>query len=199
MSTTAMTTTVMARTTADLVTLAREGDCEAYAELVRRHEPQLWAVVRGFRLSHADGHDAVQMTWLRLVENIDRLREPDRLGGWLVTTCRRECLRLLTGRGREVSGDDDRLVEQADARVPSPEKQVIDTMMAAELWRQVACLPARAQALLRALARQDAPRYADISRQLGMPIGSIGPSRGRYLRQLRAQLQQNGLDHCSWR
>jgi DNA-directed RNA polymerase specialized sigma24 family protein len=135
---------------------------------------------------------------LRLVENIDRLRDPDRLGGWLATTCRRECLRLLAGKGREVRGADDQLAEQADAGVPSPEKQVIDAMMASVLWKQVACLPAGAQALLRALIRQDAHSYTEVSRQLGMPIGSIGPCRGRYLRQLRAQLKQNGLDQSHW-
>src|ERR1700759_274274 len=84
--------------TADLVLAARAGDGRAYELLVERHQRQVWAAVRGFRLGEADAHDAVQMTSLRLVENLNRLTAPSRLGAWLTTTARRECLRLIRRR-----------------------------------------------------------------------------------------------------
>lgn len=195
---TAVTTTVMVGTD-ELVASAREGDSDAFAQLVLKYERLVWAVVRSFRLSHADANDALQITWLRLIENIHQLRDPDRLGSWLATTCKRECLRLVASKDREVSGLDECLAEQVETLVSTPEQQAIDNTMATALWEQVAGLPIRAQTLLRALISHDAPSYAEISRQLGMPIGSIGPSRGRYLRQLRAHMEQNGLGQNHWR
>lgn len=185
--------------TAELVRSARHGDLDAYEQLVRRYERQVWSVARGFRLSAADTHDVVQATWLRLVENLDRLRDPDRLGGWLATTARREGLRILSRHGRELPHVDSDLAELVDTRAASLEEQTIDKVMAAAIREQVARLPARGQALLRALFHSDELTYADISRQLGLPIGSIGPSRGRYLSQLRTHMEQNGLDPTSWR
>jgi RNA polymerase sigma factor (sigma-70 family) len=198
-----MTTTSEARptltpTTGDLVRSAQQGDSESYAELVARYEPHLRAVVRTFRLSSADGNDAIQLTWLRLVENIYRLREPDRLAGWLATTCRRECLRLVQARRREVPGAEELLADQADTRLPTPEAQVIDALVASEVRSHLARLSAPAQILLQTLTGNDTPTYAEVSRRLSIPIGGIGPSRGRYLRRLRAQLEQSGIHHGDW-
>lgn len=194
-----MNTATTHRSVADLVDAARRQDRGAYDELIQRYEHYVWAVVRSFRLGNADAHDAMQMTWLRLVENLDRIRDPDRLGSWLATTASRECLRIKRRGIREVLDAEEQLDQRPDARYPSPEKHAIDDIMATVLWEQVSSLPARGQALLWALTRPDAPGYADLAREMGMPIGSIGPTRGRYLRRLRQAMEDAGLGAEAWR
>lgn len=182
-----------------LVLAARRGDRAAYEELVARHQRQVWAAVRGFRLSDADAGDAVQMTWLRLVENLHQLNDPERVGAWLTTTAKRECLRLIRRRGREVGTPDEFFAAVPDDANPTPEKQVTDDAMDEVLWRFVDELPGRGAHLLRAVTGSDRPAYAEISRQTGMAIGSIGPTRGRYLTRLRRRMEESGLDAYAWR
>jgi RNA polymerase sigma factor (sigma-70 family) len=186
------------QTTEDLVILARQGDSRAYEELVERHQRQVWAAVRGFRLSDADAHDAVQMTWLRLVENLDRLTDPSRLGAWLTTTAKRECLRLIRRRNREIGTPEEFFEAVVDEHQPGPEQQVTQEAMAEVLWELVGELPIRAQELLRAVTSADRPAYADISKATGMAVGSIGPTRGRYLNRLRKLIEDSGLDAAAF-
>jgi RNA polymerase sigma factor (sigma-70 family) len=186
------------QTTEDLVIRARQGDSRAYDELVERHQRQVWAAVRGFRLNDADAHDAVQMTWLRLVENLDRLNEPSRLGAWLTTTAKRECLRLIRRRNREIGTPEEFFDAVVDERQPGPEQQVTQEAMAEVLWSLVGELPARAQELLKAVTSADRLAYADISQATGMAIGSIGPTRGRYLNRLRKLIEDSGLDAAAF-
>jgi len=187
------------RSTAELVFCAREGDRRAYEELVERHQRQVWGAVRGFRLSEADAHDAVQMTWLRLVENLGRLNDPTRLGAWLTTTAKRECLRLIRRRNREVGTPEEFFNTVVDEREPGPEKQVTDDAMTRLLWQLVAELPRPGQDLLKAVTSADRPAYAEISKATGMAVGSIGPTRGRYLTRLRKLIEASGLDAETWR
>jgi RNA polymerase sigma factor (sigma-70 family) len=192
------TATNEVRSTAELVFCAREGDRQAYEELVERHQRQVWAAVRGFRLSDADAHDAVQMTWLRLVENLGRLNDPTRLGAWLTTTAKRECLRLIRKRNREIGTPEEFFNAVVDEREPGPEQKVTDAAMTELLWQLVDELPARGQDLLRAVTGSDRPAYADISKATGMAVGSIGPTRGRYLTRLRKLIEDSGLDAAAW-
>jgi RNA polymerase sigma factor (sigma-70 family) len=192
------TETSTSRTVGELVAAAQQRDSGAFEELIHRYHRYVWAVVHSFRLSDADGHDAVQNTWLRLVENLDRIREPERLGGWLATTASRECLALMRRRSRELGDTEDQLSDRPDQLFPSPEQQAIDQLMATQLSEQMAALPARGRALLGDLTR-DAVPYAELARRTGMPIGSIGPTRGRYLRKLRDLMEQAGLGPDSWR
>lgn len=185
------------RSVAELVRGAQQGESGAYDELIGRYDHYVWAVVRSFRLGNADAHDAVQITWLRLVENLDRLRDPERVGSWLATTASRECLRIKRRAGREVD-DVEQLEQRPDQRFPAPEQHAVEDLMATVLWEQVASLPARGQMLLWALTRHDAPAYAELARQTGMPIGSIGPTRGRYLRRLRQLMEDAGLGAEAW-
>lgn len=186
-------------TPGELVQGALDGDTGCRDELVERYRALVWATVRSFRLGQADAHDAVQNTWLRLFERLGSLRDADRLPGWLVTTARRECLRILRRAGREVVGVDTGLHDRADDCAPSPERAAVDRAMAELLWAHVADLPVPARRLLLTLTSPDAPRYVDYARATGMPLGSIGPTRMRYLRQLRARLEESGLDARSWR
>jgi RNA polymerase sigma factor (sigma-70 family) len=186
------------RSVTELVEAARERDLPAYEELVSRYENFVWYIVRGYRLCDADAHDAVQSTWLRLVENLDRLRDPERLGSWLATTAGRECLKLLRRNRNEVDGQD-WFDQRPDDTSPTPEEYVVDDWMATALWQQVASLPGRGQTLVVALMASDPPAYTELAERAGMPIGSIGPTRARYLQRLRSALEGAGLGVDTWR
>ena len=170
--------------TAELVARVRGGDQSAWGELTGRYTNLLWSVARGLGLSRADAADVVQTTWLRLVERLDTLRDPERLGSWLATTARRESLATLRRGARVRVG----LVDEAH-EVPAAGEAMDEMLVRAErdaaLWRAFRALGPRCQTLLRALMADPAPSYADVSVALDMPIGSIGPTRQRCLSLLR--------------
>jgi len=177
---------VLEKTTADLLGAAGAGDSEAWNALVERYGRLVWSVARGFALSAADAADVSQTTWLRLVEHLGRLREPEALGGWLASTARHECLRVLRKSGREVVGfDADIDIESGE---PTPETVVLDGERDRLLWQSLGEISQRCQVLLRALATMPAPSYQDVSAALGMPVGSIGPTRARCLDHLKKRL-----------
>ncbi len=115
-----------------LVSRASAGDYEAWAALTDRYTGLLWSVARGMRLSHADAADAVQTTWLRLVEHLDRLRDPEHVGAWLVTTLRRECLTALRRSARTVSSDS---LDELPGTVGGLDDALIRDERDAALWR----------------------------------------------------------------
>lgn len=168
----------------ELVRSAALGDQAAWNELVGRFEALVWSTARAHRLSRADAADVAQTVWLRLVENLDRIREPERLPGWIATTARRESLRFLRLNGRELPSDDELEYEHA------PDEPPILALLTEErdtaLWRSFAKLGARCQALLRLLVAEDEPSYEAIGAALDMPIGAIGPTRARCLEKLRS-------------
>jgi RNA polymerase sigma factor (sigma-70 family) len=167
--------------------LAAAGDGRAWRELVEEFEGMLWSIVRGYRLCHADGGDVVQTTWLRLAENVERLRDPARLGAWLATTARRECLRTIRASRRELP--DPEPPEATDREIPPLDGALIEAERNAALRSALQRLPARDQALLLMLVADSPPSYEEIGAALRMPIGSIGPTRGRALARLRGQLE----------
>jgi RNA polymerase sigma factor (sigma-70 family) len=167
----------------ELLELAAAGDRAAWDALVERYEGLLWAIARSHRLDEASASDVVQTTWLRLLEHIDGLRNPDALAGWLATTARNECLRVLRHQSRQVPTEDDRM--PADSVPPVDDARLLAAERDAALWRAFATLTARCQALLRMLAAEPAPSYEDVAAALGMAVGSIGPTRGRCLSALR--------------
>lgn len=178
-------------TTTELLAAAAAGDAGSWRRLVERFEPAVHAAVVGFRLQPADAHDAVQATWLRMVEHHERIREPEALGSWLQTTARRESLRILRDGSRRDPTD----VETLDAqdRSVDPEQAVVDADTVQLLDTLVDRLPARSAAVLRALFCDAPPGYAELARRTGVPIGSIGPIRGRALRKLRLLLERRGV------
>ncbi len=167
----------------ELLRGAREGDASAWSTLVNRFAGLVWATARAHRLSQADAADVNQTTWLRLVENLDRIHDPERLGAWLATTARRECLRHIRLRDRELKIDDDSFFEVPSAE-PVEERIIIRDRDAA-LRRAFARIGERCQALLRMLSAPEPPSYEEIGAALGMPIGAIGPTRARCLEKLR--------------
>jgi len=168
------------------VRLAASGERAAWESIVGRYEGLLWGIARSHRLDDASASDVVQTTWLQLLEHLDDLRNPDALAGWLATTARHECLRVLRQSARQIPTEDDRMPE--DAVPPVAEARLVLAERDRELWAAFATIPARCQALLRMLATDPTPSYDDIGAALDMPIGSIGPTRGRCLATLRRSL-----------
>jgi RNA polymerase sigma factor (sigma-70 family) len=174
---------------ADLLPGVSDGDPAAWSEILRRYGKVVYATVRSFRLQEVDALDAVQMTWLRLVENAHRVQFPERLGGWLATTARRECLHIL----RQAKAAPDLMdVGAGTVTDPSvgPEQFVIDADITRPVWKLVDELSSRQRAVLRTLFTDSPWPYAEITRVTGIPSGGIGPTRARALRQLRDKLHE---------
>jgi RNA polymerase sigma factor (sigma-70 family) len=177
---------VLELSTSELLAEAGAGNSAAWDELVRRYSGLVWAVARGFALSMADAADVSQTTWLRLVEHLTKLREPEHLGGWLATTTRNECLRLLRKNGREIVEADAGI--DVESGEPTPEAVVLDNERDRLLWLSLGEIPQRCQVLLRALSLSPPPSYGEVSAALGMPVGSIGPTRARCLDHLKKRM-----------
>ena len=178
---------------ADLLSGVGDGDPAAWDEVYRRYGKLVSTTVRSFRLQEADTLDAVQMTWLRLAENAHRVRFPERLGGWLVTTARRECLHILR-QAKPASGAIGITPEAVADPSVGPEQRVIDADTSRTLWKLVAELPPRRRTLLRTLFTDNPRSYAEVAHAAGMPPGGIGPTRARALQQLRLRLNEHELD-----
>lgn len=175
-----------------LVEGAAAGDERAWARLVDELGGLVWAVARAHRLSAADAADVAQITWLRLLEHLDGLDDPPRVGAWLATTARRECLRVLRRSARLVPHGDE-LPEVVDD-APAPDAALLVQERDAALWVAFARLGGRDRALLRMLVADPTPSYEEIGAALGMPIGSIGPTRARALARLEREIER-----LSWR
>lgn len=179
----------LTQSTTEIVAAAGRGDQRAWDELVERYSGLLWSVARAYRLDANDAADIVQTSWLRLVEHLPNIRNPDGIGAWLVTTARREALRTVRRGARcEPPADTVAVAEphDLDARLLRNER---DAALAAAFAR----LPARDQVVLRMLALDPPPSYEKIGAALSMPIGSIGPTRGRALDRLRRELRASGV------
>ncbi len=177
-----------------LVRSAAGGDKAAWTAIVERFSGLVWSIARAHQLGHADAEEIFQTTWLRLTENVSRLREPDRVGAWLATTARNESLKLIR-RGTHTTITDNPYVLDRASDEESPESLVLRSeesaarlLRARQLWSAFQQLPGRCQQLLRMLIAAPPPSYADIAAMLEIAIGSIGPTRGRCLRQLRVLL-----------
>jgi RNA polymerase sigma factor (sigma-70 family) len=167
-----------------LVSRAQEGDQDAWDAIVERFLPLVGAIARQHRLSPADADDVGQTVWLRLVEHLGALREPAALPGWIRTTARNESLRLLAARGRT------RVVDPQAGGLDTVSDDLTDAELLAAERRQalrdaLAELPEGRRELLLLMLVDPPLAYEEISRRLGIPIGSIGPTRARAFAQLR--------------
>jgi RNA polymerase sigma factor (sigma-70 family) len=169
---------------------ARDGDRAALDELVVLLTPLLWQVARDQGLDVDQASDVVQTAWLRLLGSFAEIRSPVALTGWLITVTKREAWR--TGEKRQIERPLPELPERLAEASPAPEEGVLRDDQRARLWRAVDKLPERCRSLLRIVAFVHRPDYAEVGARLGMPRGSIGPTRGRCLARLREQLLANG-------
>lgn len=160
----------------------REGDLTAWEEIIDRSSGLVWAITRAHKLTQVEAADVVQTTWLRLVESIDRIQDPERLGAWLATVARRECLRAIRLRPGA-----DRLFE----KLPDESRNLL---LGSEgdpaLQRAFASISPRCQALLLMSTSSDVTGNEEIAAALEMPVGAIRPMRARCLDQLRRAIER---------
>ena len=170
----------------DLVTRARNGEKRAWDDLVERYAPLVWSVCHRYQLSRADAEDVHQTVWLQLVSRLDKIREPDALPGWLATTTRRECVRALrAARGPHAADSVPDAETIPDQRAATAEQELLVAERHAVLLEALARLRPCCQRLIGKLIEDPPLSYAQISASLGIPVGSIGPLRGRCLDRLR--------------
>jgi RNA polymerase sigma factor (sigma-70 family) len=170
----------------DLVLRAREGDQRAWDAIVERYAPLVWSICRRYRLAGADAGDAGQAVWLQLVDQIGQIRDPAALPGWLATTTGRECGRIVRAARRTCPpghGLDDGDIP--DEQATSADDELLRAERHAALREALADLPPPCQQLIALLTEDPPVPYAQISARLGIPLGSIGPTRRRCLDKLR--------------
>jgi RNA polymerase sigma factor (sigma-70 family) len=161
------------------------------AELVRILTPILWHTARASRLDAATAEDVLQTVWLTLVRKADTITEPLAVLQWLVVTTKREAWRVARSQARVRPEDLEDTGTLRSEAVESVEDEVVRAASDLRLWEHVERLPERCRALLRVIAFADRPDYAALAQALGMPQGSIGPTRGRCLAKLRLALAQD--------
>ncbi|MGB0102001.1 MAG: sigma-70 family RNA polymerase sigma factor [Nocardioides sp.] len=167
------------------------GDSAGLDDLVAVMTPVLWHVVRSYRLPEATAEDVIQTTWLALVRRRATIVDAVAIGGWLTTTARREAWRVAQGGARTIPVAD----EELESRFPaqrSAEDQAVQHDEGDRIWAAVDGLPERCRRLLRIVAFDNRPDYRELAADLEMPVGSIGPTRGRCLAKLRVALMQAG-------
>jgi RNA polymerase sigma factor (sigma-70 family) len=172
-----------------LVGRAAEGDLQAWERLVDQYGRLIWSITGEFKLVESDAADVAQTTWLRLLEHIDRLDHPDRVSSWLAVTARHECLRSLAKHKKVTLWHDHDELDTADTHAPAVDERLLADERAQDVREAMSRLPNRWQRLLEMLMADPPASYAEISDRLGLPVGSIGPTRGRCLARLRVLLQ----------
>jgi RNA polymerase sigma factor (sigma-70 family) len=170
----------------DLVARAKGGDMQAWDALIERYDPLVWSICRKHRLGQSDADDVRQSVWLRLVDQLDKLREPAALPGWITTTTRRECGRVIRAaygpRAVVYALDADGL---PDHRAGTADQELLEAERRAAVREAFTFLPAEGQQLIAMLTADPPVPYVEISARLGIPVGSIGPTRSRCLAKMR--------------
>ena len=172
-----------------LVKQAGAGDTRAWEKLIDKYGRLIWSITLDFKLRESDAADVVQTTWMRLVEHIDRIEHADRVGSWLAATARNECLRCLASHKRLVLATEDTEFDRPAEHTPEVDEALLAGERAQSVREAVAHLPHLWQRLMNMLMSDPPASYAEISDELGLPVGSIGPTRGRCLARLRVLLE----------
>jgi RNA polymerase sigma factor (sigma-70 family) len=169
-------------TTTDLVQKAIAGDERAWAGIVNRYGNVVRAATYGFRFDDDTREEVAQLTWLKLLDHISTVREPEKLGGWLAITANRVCLEVVRGRARVQPRDD--LESDRDSGAPELDTALIRDETIRDVAEALDRLDAPCRRLLRLLTADPPIPYKNIIEILDMPIGSIGPTRQRCLEKL---------------
>lgn len=171
-----------------LVQQAAEGDRAAWERIVDKYARLIWAITRDFKLGESDAADVAQATWLRLLEHIDRINYPERVGSWIAATARNECLRSLAARKRVVLARDEVMLDSIAALDADVDAGLLAAERAEVVREAMSHLPHRWQQLLELLMSDPPVAYAEIADRLDLPVGSIGPTRRRCLARLQVLL-----------
>lgn len=179
---------------AALIGACRSGEAGAWERLVCRFERLIYTVARRGGLDAHEAGDVFQAVFLCLFEHLHTLTQPAQVQAWLVTTARRETIRRLRERQRmlPIGGDADEegggVAELVDPD-PLPESQLEALQLQHRARTALEAMAEPCRTLLRLLyGTEDAPPYAEIAAGMGIPVGSIGPTRARCLAKLRAQM-----------
>jgi RNA polymerase sigma factor (sigma-70 family) len=169
----------------DLVTRAKNGEQQAWDALVERYAPLIWSICRHYRLGAADAEDVGQAVWLNLVAHLDHLRDSAALPGWLATTTRRECGRVINAADARRARERVLIAEAiSDTETATVDQELLVAEQHAALRDALARMPPGCQQLLALLIADPPVPYAEISARLGISVGSIGPNRRRCLDRL---------------
>jgi RNA polymerase sigma factor (sigma-70 family) len=171
-----------------LIAACVAGDQDAWRTMVERLSPIVWTVARSHRLSPDDCQDVYQLTWMRAVQHLHKIRSPDRLSAWFTTAARRECLKHIERNRKHVPVGDSAMLETTGAEVESPDATAVRRARDGEILAVLRKLPARDQDILGLLMTDPPASYDEVSRILGVPRGSIGPLRQRALARMRGML-----------
>ena len=167
-----------------LVTAAAAGDPQATEALVARFSGLVWSIAWRYNLSAPDAADVSQVVWLRLMENLGRIRQPASVGAWLASVSRNECLRVQRHRHREITTAES--IEEERRGGDDIDLELLSEERGAALREAFRCLPPRWRSLLEVLISTPTASYEEVAKAVGMPIGSIGPTRQRCLERLRS-------------
>ena len=180
-----------------LMRRAANGDPRAWETLVDKYGRLIWSITRNFKLVESDAADVFQTTWMRLIEHIDRIEHADRVGSWLAATARNECIRSLAVRKRLVLAHEDEPFDGPATHEPEIDEALLAAERAEVVREAMTHLPRRWQRLMEMLMADPPASYAEISDELGLPVGRIGPTRGRCLARLRLLLEASlGRAEC---
>ncbi len=170
-------------TTTILVERARDGDERAWNTIIDRYQGLVWSVVSGFRFDQATREDVSQAVWLKLLNHLDGIRDPERLGGWLAITAKRHAIDTQRKRDRLVLVGES--IEEVVATAWDEEETTMTDSERTAILSAFCVLPDRMQELLRLLVADPPLTYKEIGELIGRPVGSIGPTRARALGRLR--------------
>lgn len=173
---------------ADLLAACGDGDQGAWQQVIDRYAGLIWSVAYRHRLSPTECEDVCQATWSKLVQKLDTIRDPERLGDWLATVARNESLKQLNRSSRVVITDRPELFDRVDERIPQPENEVLRAELHARLREAMHCLSPQCQALLELMLADPPASYEEAADRLELSVSSIGPIRTRCLRRLREAL-----------
>ena len=186
----AYTVTSMTQSVFELWQRVLDGDSKAWAQLVKRYQSLIYAVATRSGLSQLDAADCFQQTWVFLYNNRHKLQDPARLSAWLVTTAKREALRLKHRAGPDPGEENEN--EQVDTGL-LPDEELLQMEQQAQLEGAIQQLEPRCQKLVDDFFFADEEKsYEEIAKSLGIASNSLGPIRRRCLERLKRILEENG-------
>jgi RNA polymerase sigma factor (sigma-70 family) len=177
-----------------LVAAANQGDPLAWSSLVERLGPLVLSSVRGQGLSETERDDVFQETWLSLHAHLRFLRDPQALPKWVAVTAKRHAWAVVR-RSRARRDVENQVAAETPEASPDGLEELEQVDLQRRVWAALSQMPERCRTLIEALhLGQEQPSYVELAARLGMPPGSLGPTRQRCLERLARLLQRVDRD-----